>query len=379
MFKVRPDSAGVKECRKLSDSHKSHKSRGSASIAGIGAIVLMAAVLLAVLSACATAGAKQNGTPLWVYDLKAVYPDSGWLAVVEQAATRQNAESAAVDALARIFRTDVLGVTNAYMEYAQTITSEKRKKTASLDESRSFAQNVTTTASVSGLIGVVTESAQDDTGIWWANARMNRAECAAVYAKTVRENEKIIADLRADAARHPGTLDAYANLRFAVIVAQVTDDLQSKLAILDSGAARRGVAYGNTDALRAESMTIARSVLIDVQVSGDDSGRLTNALSAYLTKQGFRTGPDGAYTLAAAYTAEPVELPNSRGHQYIRYVFQTALRDRAGNDVFAWSENGREGHITESDARQRALRAAEDAVSEGTFAQKFNAYLDSLL
>ncbi|MDR1230237.1 MAG: hypothetical protein LBK61_02425 [Spirochaetaceae bacterium] len=373
MFKVRPDiaSAGVRESR---ESNKSCTSRGFVPITGIISIVLIATVL----SACAT-GAKKGGTPLWAYDLKAVYPDRDWLAAVEQSATRKNAESAAVDALARIFRTDVLGVTNAYMEYAQTITSEKRKKTASLDESRFFAQNVTTTASVSGLIGVVTETAQDDKGIWWANARMNRAECAAVYAKTVRENEKIIADLRADAEQHPGTLDAYADLRFAVIVAQVTDDLQSKLAILDSSAARRGVAYGNTDALRAEAITIARSVLIDVRVSGDDGGRLANALSAYLTKQGFRTGPDGEYTLAATYTAEPVELPNSRGYQYVRYVFQTALRNRTGNDVFAWSENGREGHITEADARQRALRATEDAVSDGNFTQKFEAYLDSLL
>jgi hypothetical protein len=265
------------------------------------------------------------------------------------------------------------------MEYTQTIASAKNKKIASLDESRSFAQSVTTTASVSGLIGVVTESAMDNSGVWWANARMNRAECAAVYTETVRENEKIIADLRADAAERPGTLDAYADLRFAVIVAEVTDDLQSKLAILDKNAARRGVDYGNTDALRAEAMNIARAIVIDVQVQGEESGRLASALSAFFTKQGFRVGQDGEYTLPADYTVEPVDLPNNRGYQYIRYVFQAALRDRAEKDVFAWSANGREGHITEADARQRALRAIEAAVTEGNFAQDFDKYLDSLL
>jgi hypothetical protein len=356
------------------------KVRPDARILFIVLLTLVTTVLLTALSACATsAGVKKNETPRWVYDLKAVYPDRDWLAVIEQAPSRNNAESAAVDALARIFRTDVLGVTNAYMEYTQTIASTKKKKTASLDESRAFAQNVTTTASVSGLIGVVTESAEDNNGIWWANARMNRAECAAVYAKTVRENEKIIADLRSDAELHPGTLDAYSDLRFAVIVAQVTDDLQSKLAILDSSAARRGVAYGNTDALRAEAMGIARSVVIDVRVSGDDSGRLANALSAYFTKQGFRIGTDGEYTLPVDYTAEPVDLPNSRGYRYIRYVFQATMRDRVGKDIFAWSENGREGHITSADAHQRALRALEDAIGGGNFAQNFETYLDSLL
>jgi hypothetical protein len=337
----------------------------------------------AVLFSCATAaGTQKGGTPRWVYDLKAVYPDREWLAVVEQAGSRRNAESAAMDALARIFRTDVQGVTNAYAEYAQTFTSGKKKKIASLDESqesRAFAQSVTTTASVSGLAGVVTEAAQDHNGIWWANARMNRAECAAFYEKTVRENEKIIAGLRADAEQHPGTLDAYADLRFAVIVAQVTDDLQSKLAILDSGAARRGVSYGNTGALQAEALSIARSVVIDVQVNGDGSGRLATALTAFLSKQGFRVGQGGEYTLTAEYTVESVNIPNDRGYQYVRYTFQTALRNREGKDVFAWSETGREGHIGKADALQRALRTTETAVAEGGFAQGFNAHLNSLL
>ena len=347
------------------------------------AAVVIFAVFIAAFSSCATAeGTQKGGTPRWVYDLKAVYPDNEWLAVIEQAGSRQNAESAALDALARIFHTDVVGVTNAYMEYAQAFTSAKKKKIASLDESqesRAFAQNVTTTASVSGLVGVVTESAQDHNGVWWAVSRMNRAECAAVYEKTVRENENIIVGLRADAEQHPGTLDAYTDLRFAVIVAQVTDDLQSKLAILDKNAARRGVSYGNTDALRAQALAAARSVVVDVQVDGDESGRLANALAAFFTKQGFRSGPGGEYTLSVEYTAESVDLPNNRGYHYVRYMFRAALRDRAGKDVFAWSDTGREGHISETDARQRALRATETAVTDGAFAQAFKSCLDSLL
>jgi hypothetical protein len=354
------------------------------SSAGLSAVLIIA-LCATVLSACVTTGgataetAKSAGPARWIYDLKAVYPDSEWLAVIEQAGNRQNAEAAAVNALARVFGTDVLGVTNAYMEYTQTITNAKNKKIASLDESRTFAQSVTTTASVSGLIGVVTESAMDSSGIWWANARMNRAECAAVYTETVRENEKIIADLRSDAAERPGTLDAYANIRFAVVVAEITDDLQSKLAVLDKNAAQRGVNYGNTDALRAEAMNIARAIVIDVQVQGEESGRLTSALSAFFTKQGFRIGQNGEYTFPVDYTVEPVDLPNNQGHHYIRYVFQAALRDRAGKDVFAWSASSREGHASEVEARQRALRAIEAAVTGGNFAQNFDKYLGSLL
>ena len=376
-------SAGASPCNAPAGGRPPEPPGKGRAAAVIAALTVLFISTVFIVASCATAGGTQKGeTPRWVYDLKAVYPDNEWLAVIEQAGSRQNAEAAAVDALARIFRTDVVGVTNAYQEFAQTVTSAKKKKIASLNEShesRAFAQDVAIAATVSGLIGVVTESAQDHNGIWWAVARMNRAECAAVYEKTVRENEKIIADLRADAKQHPGTLDAYTDLRFAVVVAQVTDDLQSKLAILDKNAARRGVSYGNTDALRAEALTVARSVAVDVQVNGDTSGRLANALTAFFTKQGFRTGPGGEYTLSAEYTAESVDLPNNRGYQYVRYVFQTTLRDRAGKDVFAWSQTSREGHISEADARQRALRSAETDVAEGSFALAFKACLDSLL
>jgi hypothetical protein len=363
---------------------KDAPSRPVGSAALIGCLFAALLSLSAFATACATSGgAGKSAVPRWVSDLKAVYPDHEWLAVIEQAESRQNAEAAALDALARIFRTDVEGVTNAYTEYTQTVTSAKKKKTAplnELNESREFfAQNITATASVSGLIGVITESAQDRNGVWWATVRMNRAECAAVYGKTVRENEQVIVALRADAARQPGTLDAYAALRFAVVVAQVTDDLQSKLAILDRGAARRGVSYGSTDTLRAEVLTVARSVVVDVRVNGDESGRLATALTAFLTRQGFRSGRGGEYTLVSEYTAGTIDLPNNRGHQYVRYTFQTTLRDRAGNDVFAWSETGREGHVSEADARERALRTAETAITEGGLAQAFKAYLDSLL
>jgi hypothetical protein len=341
-------------------------------------------VMPLVLSGCAmSAGVKKaddsGGMPRWARDIKAVYPDAVWIAAVGQGATRQKAELAALDALAGIFHTDILGVTHAYEAYTQTITGANKKKSVSLDESLDFAQNVTATASVSGLIGVVTEAVQDKKGIWWANARMNRAECAAIYTKTVRENEKIITDLRASAAKQPGTLDAYANLRFAIIVAEVTDDIQSKLAVLDSGAAQRGVSYGNTDALRAEAMNAAHTVTIGIQVNGDESGRIANALAAFFTGYGLRTGPGGAYTLSAQHTIENVDRPNKQGYTYVRYVFQTVVKDGNGKDVFAWSETGLEGHISDKEARQRVLRALENAIQEGDFARRFTDYLDSLL
>ncbi|GHT72523.1 hypothetical protein FACS1894110_26890 [Spirochaetia bacterium] len=55
-----------------------------------------------------------------------------------------------------------------------------------------------------------------------------------------------------------------------------------------------------------------------------------------------------------------------------------SLTDKDGTALLSFSETGREGHITQSDARQRAIRSAETLITEGGFAKEFNAYLDSL-
>jgi hypothetical protein len=120
-------------------------------------------------------------------------------------------------------------------------------------------------------------------------------------------------------------------------------------------------------------------VLIDVQVSGDDGDRLARALSGFFTRQGFRAGPGGEYTLDGAYTLEPVDVKNDRGYVYFRYVFQAVIQDGAGKEVLAFAANGREGHLSEAEARQRALRAVESGITSGDFARRFDEHLTSLL
>ncbi|GHV07943.1 hypothetical protein FACS189485_18880 [Spirochaetia bacterium] len=58
--------------------------------------------------------------------------------------------------------------------------------------------------------------------------------------------------------------------------------------------------------------------------------------------------------------------------------FVSKQRFKDGAELLSFSETGREGHITQSDARQRAIRSAEIMITEDSFAREFAAYLDSL-
>ncbi|MDR2470645.1 MAG: hypothetical protein LBD09_00870, partial [Treponema sp.] len=48
---------------------------------------------------------------------------------------------------------------------------------------------------------------------------------------------------------------------------------------------------------------------------------------------------------------------------YARWNLSAALAESAGAELFAWSESGREGHTNRREARERALRRAEEAVT----------------
>ncbi|GHU56652.1 hypothetical protein FACS189442_5350 [Spirochaetia bacterium] len=271
-------------------------------------------------------------------------------------------------------------MTGASQVLAQAAFGTGDKRIASLSESRALIQDVTTSSNVTGLIGVQSDYWTAKDGTVYVNARMNRRECAARYSAMINENDGVIRLLKEDAERNSGTFDAYESLNFAVNAAVVTDNLQGILEVIDPSATSRRPAYGNADAVRMLVQNAARAVVITVKVDGDENSRISRAFAAYFTQKGFRTNTSGlnSYLLSAVLKLENVDLPN-QNNKYVRYLLTAAIADNAGKEVFSYSRNDREGHISESEARQRALRAAEAAIGSAGFAKEFDAYLESLL
>jgi hypothetical protein len=324
-------------------------------------------------------GAWAQTAPTWVSNQAAAFPDKDWLSVVETGKDRETAQNAAMNALARVFKTDVQSMTRAYQEFAQAVSESDNKKIASFSESQDFAQEVNTSTNVTGLIGVQTEVWTAADGTVYANARMNRKDCAARYTAMIRENERVIRLLKETAAANPATFEAFESLSFAANVAAVTDNFQSLLEVLDVSAAGRRPEYGNADTVRSLAQAEARTITITIQVEGDVSNRMSRAFSSFFTKRDFRAAASGdnAYTLYGILELEPAD--STQRIKYVRYLLMATLEDRNGKEVFSFSVNDRQGQASESAARQRALQAAEGAITSGTFAAEFDAYLASLL
>ncbi|MDR1904997.1 MAG: hypothetical protein LBQ88_22290 [Treponema sp.] len=324
-----------------------------------------------------------QSTPDWVQNPEQAYPSTDWVAVTGQGAGQKEAEDAAMNALARAFKTDIASLTEANQRFFQIVNDVAGKKSVNFNEGRDFSSQVKTASSVKALIGVETGIFQSAEGTWYANARMNRRECAARYAGMVRENEAVIKTLLGRAATLEGRsgFEAYAALYYAASVAQVTDNFQNILEVLDPSSVNRRPGYGGAAAIKTRMLTMSGRITLGLSVETEDRQEavtIRRALGALFTGMGFKVNEQGMgdYILNARVMFEVVDTTQVRT---CRWFLDAALKARDGRVLFSYTGQDRAAHFLDQEARRLALRDVESSVKEGDFAGNFDAWLGSLL
>jgi hypothetical protein len=286
-----------------------------------------------------------------------------------------------MNALARAFRTDVESLTQASQQFSQMVNDSAGKESISFDESKYFFQEVTTVTQVKGFIGVQIDQYHAGDGTVYVNARMNRRECAARYTSIIRENERVIYSLMAVAESLPNTLDSYTALNYAYNLALVTDNFQSILEVLSPQAVSQKPSYKSADAIKVLLQAAARTIIFKIEVEGDVGGQVGRSFGQYFSNRGFRTtrGTNYTHLLSASLDLSSAEMGPNQRYRYVRYFLTVYIEDQDGMEVYSSTENGREGHASESEARLWALRKIENSIKENEFAHRFDDYLAALL
>jgi len=319
--------------------------------------------------------------PEWVNDYKSVYPEKDWVCVVESATDRERALAAAQSALARIFKIDIKAVSEARESISQTAGSSG----SGISQKRSISSQVNTSSDIKGLMGVVNDYWKSKDGTVYVSARINRKDGAAAYTAIIKDNDKVIGVLTEDAKIKGGTFDAYEYLTVAKELAVLTDSYLAILSVLNPDVRKNiSVSYGNAANIQKTLLDVAGSIVVFVSVKGDKNGRLDKAFEKVFTSRGFRTSDvsgNCTYILNAGLTISEVSLDSS--DRFARYELKAELATYDGTEILAFSGNGRAGHISYSEAEQRAVRKAEESVGntgdEDSFACAFDTYLISLL
>ena len=331
-----------------------------------------------ILLSCATPP-NNTAVPTWLTALGRAYPSGEWVAVTAEGSSQSQAEQAAMNALARAFRTDVASLTQASQRFIQIIDSATGSRTITFNESENFRQEVNTTTNIKGLIGVQIDTYRAPDNTVYVCARMNRRECAARYSGMIVENAAIINTLLA--APIQGTFDVYSRLSFARAIAEVTDNFQNLLEVLDSTAAGRKPAYGGAAAIRAKMLECAALITIGITVNTEqqeDRTLLTRAAGSFFRDMGFKINEqgNGNYVLRANARFQTI----TQNVVSCRYYLDAALENANHTAIFTFTEDDRKAHPnTESEARRLAVRAAETSFKEGKFAAEFEAWLNSLI
>ena len=320
-----------------------------------------------------------QNAPGWVNNLENAFPGRDWIAVTAQGNSQSQAESNAMNALARAFRTDVASLTQASQQFTQIVNNSQNSVNVNFNESSNFSQEINTSSNIRGLIGVQIEVFRTG-NTFYVCARMNRRESAARYSGMIRENSVVIGNLLANSGQN-GTFETYARLSFAHALAQVTDNFQNILEVLDPSAANRRPAYGGANAVRTRMQECASLITVAVAFDTEQPSErtlLARAAGAFFRDRGFRINEQGQgnYILRANVRFEGI----SQNVISCRYYFDAVLENSAGTAVFSFTENDRRAHPNSvSEARRLAVQGVENSIKEARFASEFDSWLNSFL
>ncbi|MDR2617778.1 MAG: LPP20 family lipoprotein [Treponema sp.] len=318
-----------------------------------------------------------GGKPAWVDAPDSVYSKQRYVAAVGFGSDRRQAERNALANLTGVFGQSIQAEMKTVNSYSEAV----RTGAIQAAENNTVQNAITTSAAMDSLVGAeIADVWFDSRSTYYAAAVMEKAKTSVLYADLIRSNERIIADLLDMSADERNTLNGYSRCLLSATIADADRVYANVLTYvgntsgINPGEMKKGEEY------RLQAAEIARNIPIAVRVNGDRSDRIKAAFSGALSRLGFRSGGGSSrYVLEAQLTLTPAELPNQQ-NRFVRYLVDAELKDSAGEYavLLPYSASGREGHLNQPEAEERAVRAAERKISD-EFGASLQDYLSTLL
>jgi len=224
------------------------------------------------------------------------------------------------------------------------------------------------------LVGAEIGEAWDNgKGEYYAVAVLNKTKAIQIYTNMIRSNQAVIDNLVTVSEAEKYSLEAYSRYQFAATVADINISYGNLLSVIGAPGLAQGLEKG--DDFRLEAANIAKAIPVNLVVQDDKSGRIQGAFSKVLSGMGFQSGGSNSrYMLDVKVNSAPVELPNNQ-NKFTRIEVSANLVDTSiGTVLLPYSFNNREGHITQAEAENRALTAAERKISN-EYGNVLNGYL----
>jgi hypothetical protein len=305
-----------------------------------------------------------------------VYSRQDYVAAVGYGPSREVAGKEAFAALVAVFGQTVQADRQSVVRYSEAL---RQDVVSSYIRDTEVTNAIKTSAELDTLIGAeIRDYWYDGRGVHYAVAVMEKSRALSLYSELVNANREIIRTLTRLGDGERDSLDGCARYLLAARIADGSRAFANILSVVGGGVALSGRELAQPENFRLEALAIARRIPVEVRVDNDETGRLQSAFASVIGGKGFLSGGrDSRYTLEAALKLSPVDLPGQQ-NSFVRYELTANLLDRhTGNVLLPYHISGREGHLSVSEAENRAMAAMEQHIT-GTWDTALSAYLDSL-
>lgn len=311
---------------------------------------------------------KSKNEPSWVK-----YPQEGadshfYLCATGAGKSTKEAGENATAALARIIRQDIK---------SKTITTDFASNTnGEIYSSSSLDEIIETDSMIKNLVGVkIQEYWISKTGLIHALVVLNRHEASMYYTKKIADNNSMVMAYLADADKSIGSFESFFAITKAAALAKETNSFMDILFAVDPLTYRTiDFPYGSIQEIEKKSKDVAANISVGILVEGDLNGRVAAAFAKVFTENGLLTtnNPKNKYIFETKLALDVSPLGKNI---FVRYTIDSSIKDTSNGKIwFPYSANGREGHLTEIEATNRAVKALEKHI-DTKFAEAFQNFL----
>jgi len=332
--------------------------------------------LIFLFFSCATSGKKEVLTgkaPAWIQSVDSVYSKAKYAAASGFGTSRAAAESNAIASLVSFFGQSIQVERTAASFYQQAIVNGSM---ASWIDTAEMKSNIKTVSSMDNLMGAeITEVWFDSKDTYYAVAVMEKERGVRIYNELLKANLNVINNLVTMTPNEKNSLEGVIRYKFASVIADVNVSYRNIVVLLD-GLPPDGIVSGNQ--YRLESQNIIKTIPITIRVNDDRNGRIYGAFARCFTNWGFDAAVNNSrYILNVNVNLSPVNYP-SNPNVFSRIELEANLRDTvSGLVLLPFNFNGREGHINQAEADNRAVAAAERRIND-EFAVILSDYLSRI-
>jgi hypothetical protein len=314
--------------------------------------------------------------PSWADNPETVYSKDRYVSAVGYASDRKVAEANALGNLTAVFNQSIQADQKLQENYSET----KANGATNAVKQTSIQNDITISSALDNLMGaeIADTWVEPKTNVVYAVAVMEKARGAVLYGDLVKSNLRVIDDLVRVSDAEKNTLDGYSRYLQA---AKNADENQKYINVLNFVGNNTGINLSTLKRgadYRLAASDIAKSIPVGIVVSKDKSDRIRGAFAKVIAGAGFRTGDTKSrYVLNVTFVLSPVESSNP--NKFARYEIDASLTDTSTNTVLVpYTIDGREGHLTLSEAENKAVSIAEKKISTD-YQQKLSDYLTNLL